>query len=142
MITPVQVEEMVDSANRGFTVFLRLVALISILVGGIVVANLMLMSVNERRSEIGLRKAVGARSRDIWLQFLVESSLVTVIGGVVALVACAVLLRFVGQTMGTPSLMPWQAAMAGLLAALVVGLVAGVAPARRASKLDPVHTLR
>jgi putative ABC transport system permease protein len=142
MITPVQVEEMVDSANRVFTVFLPLVALVSILVGGIVVANLMLMSVNERRSEIGLRKAVGARSRDIWLQFLVESSLVTVIGGVVALLACAVLLRFVGQMMGTPSLMPWQAAIAGLLAALAVGIVAGVAPARRASKLDPVHTLR
>ena len=57
MITPVQVEEMVDSANRVFTLFLPLVAAVSILVGGIVVANLMLMSVNERRSEIGLRKS-------------------------------------------------------------------------------------
>ncbi len=142
MITPVQVQEMVGSMNRIFTLFLPLLAGVSLLIGGIVVANLMLMGVNERRSEIGLRKAVGARGRDIWVQFLLESSLVTVVGGLLALVVAAITLGVIGRFMEIPSIMPWEAAFLGLGAAVAVGLLAGVAPARRASALDPVATLR
>jgi putative ABC transport system permease protein len=142
MITPVQVQEMVGSMNRIFTLFLPLLAGVSLLIGGIVVANLMLMGVNERRSEIGLRKAVGARGRDVWVQFLLESSLVTVVGGLLALVVAAVTLGVIGRFMEIPSIMPWEAAFLGLGAAVAVGLLAGVAPARRASALDPVATLR
>jgi putative ABC transport system permease protein len=142
MITPVQVREMVGSMNRIFTLFLPLLAGVSLLIGGIVVANLMLMGVNERRSEIGLRKAVGARAKDIWIQFLFESSLVTVAGGVLALLVGAAALGFISQGMEIPSVMPWEAATLGLGAAVVVGLVAGVFPARRAAELDPVTTLR
>jgi putative ABC transport system permease protein len=142
MITPVQVREMVGSMNRIFTLFLPLLAGVSLFIGGIVVANLMLMGVNERRSEIGLRKAVGARARDIWIQFLLESSLVTVAGGILALMVGAVLLSIIAMGLEIPSVMPWQAATLGLGAAVAVGLVAGVFPARRASALDPVTTLR
>ncbi len=142
MITPVQVQEMVGSMNRIFTLFLPLLAGVSLLIGGIVVANLMLMGVNERRSEIGLRKAVGARGRDVWVQFLLESSLVTVVGGLLALVVAAVTLGVIGRFMEIPSIMPWEAAFLGLGAAVAVGLLAGVAPARRAAALDPVATLR
>lgn len=142
MITPVQVEEMVASMNRIFTLFLPLLAAVSLFIGGIVVANLMLMGVNERRSEIGLRKAVGARDRDIWLQFLLESSLVTVVGGVLALLVGALGLAVVGGAMQGISVMPWEAAMLGLVAAVAVGLGAGVFPARRAAALEPVQTLR
>jgi putative ABC transport system permease protein len=142
MITPVQVREMVGSMNRIFTLFLPIVAGVSLLIGAIVVANLMLMGVNERRSEIGLRKAVGARERDIRTQFLLESSLVTVVGGLVALVVAAAALAFVATAMEIPSIMPWEAATLGLGAAVLVGLIAGVAPARRAAGLDPVTTLR
>lgn len=142
MITPTQVQEMVGSMNRIFTLFLPLLAGVSLLIGGIVVANLMLMGVNERRSEIGLRKAVGARAKDIWVQFLFESSLVTVAGGVLALLVGAAALGFISQGMEIPGVMPWQAATLGLGAAVLVGLVAGVVPARRAADLDPVTTLR
>ena len=160
MITPVQVEEVVQSSNRVFTLFLPLIAAISILVGGIVVANLMLMSVNERRAEIGLRKAVGAKTRDIWTQFMFESASVTALGGVLALGLGFVVLRLIGgvsgtvrgaeiesagaQTVGeTIALgLPWEAAVLGVGAAIVVGLIAGVVPARRAAELDPVQTLR
>ena len=142
MITPVQVQEMVESTNRIFTLFLPLLAGVSLLIGGIVVANLMLMGVNERRSEIGLRKAVGARARDVWIQFLLESALVTVAGGFLALAVSAVALGVIGRFMEIPSIMPWEAASLGLGAAVVVGLLAGVAPARRASAMDPVATLR
>ena len=142
MITPVQVEEMVSSMNRIFTLFLPLLAAVSLLIGGIVVANLMLMGVNERRSEIGLRKAVGARDRDVWLQFLLESSLVTVAGGILALLVGAAGLAVIGGAMEGISVMPWEAATLGLLAAVAVGLLAGVFPARRAAALEPVETLR
>jgi putative ABC transport system permease protein len=142
MITPVQIQEMVGSMNRIFTLFLPLLAGVSLLIGGIVVANLMLMGVNERRSEIGLRKAVGARARDVWVQFLLESALVTVAGGFLALAVSAVALALISGFMEIPSIMPWEAAFLGLGAAVVVGLLAGVAPARRASAMDPVATLR
>jgi putative ABC transport system permease protein len=142
MHTPVQVQERVRAANRVFTVFLPLVAAISILVGGLVVANLMLMNVSERRSEIGLRKAVGARPRDIGLQFVLESVAVTTLGGVLALLAGVVILRLLAHLIRTPPGMSWDTALLGFAVAVLVGVLAGVAPARRAARLDPVQTLR
>jgi len=142
MITPTQVREMISSMNRIFTLFLPLLAAVSLLIGGIVVANLMLMGVNERRSEIGLRKAVGAQGRDNWLQFLAESSLVTAAGGVLALLVGAAALSIIGGAMEGVSVMPWEAATLGMCASILVGLLAGVVPARKAAALDPVATLR
>ncbi|MDX1395414.1 MAG: ABC transporter permease [Gemmatimonadota bacterium] len=156
MFTPVQVEAMIQSGNRVFTLFLPLVAAVSIVVGGLVVANLMLMGVHERRAEIGLRKAVGAKPRDISAQFLLESAAVTGLGGVLALGAGFAILRLLGgasvvaRGMGeTPSgaetvpfTLPWEVALSGVAIAVLVGLVAGVVPARRAAGLDPVETLR
>jgi putative ABC transport system permease protein len=142
MFTPVQVQAMVGSLNRIFTLFLPIVAGVALLIGGIVVANLMIMGVNERRSEIGLRKAVGAREKDIRLQFLLESSLVTVVGGVIALLVAAAALTFIARTMELPGVMPWEAATLGMGAAILVGLAAGVVPARRAAALESVATLR
>ncbi len=142
MFTPVQVQQMVGSMNRIFTLFLPIVAGVSLLIGGIVVANLMIMGVNERRAEIGLRKAVGARQNDIRMQFLLESSLVTVVGGIFALIVAVGALTFVSRAMDFENVMPWEAAVLGLVAAVLVGLVAGVTPARRAAALEPVSTLR
>ncbi|MGH7718208.1 MAG: ABC transporter permease [Gemmatimonadaceae bacterium] len=140
--TPVQARQGMESANRVFTVFLPLIAVASILVGGLVVANLMLMTVNERRAEIGLRKAMGARPRDIRLQFLAESAAVTGLGGVLAVAVGYAIVQALAAHRGTPSGMPWMAALLGLGAAVAVGLVSGVVPARRAAGLDPVTTLR
>jgi putative ABC transport system permease protein len=142
MFTPVQVTEMVKSTNRVFTLFLPLVAAVSILVGGLVVANLMLMNVNERRTEIGLRMAVGARARDIRTQFLIESAAVTGLGGVLALAVGYGILRFIAMHRGSASTMPWSTALLGLGVALAVGILSGVMPARRAAALDPVRTLQ
>jgi putative ABC transport system permease protein len=142
IFTPIQVQGFVRSANRTFTVFLPLVAGISILVACLVVANLMLMNVHERRAEIGLRRAVGARARDIRLQFLVESAAVTALGGVIAVALAYGGLKLVAMHGILPPRMPWQPALLGLAVAVGVGVVAGVAPARRAAGLDPVTTLR
>jgi len=142
MFTPVQVREMVGSMNRIFTLFLPIVAVVSLLIGGVVVANLMIMAVNERRGEIGLRKAVGARERDVRMQFLLESSMVTVVGGVLALLVATAGLVFVARAMELPNAMPWEAALLGLGAAVLVGLAAGVLPANRAAGLESASTLR
>ena len=142
LFTPVQIQQMVRSSNRVFTVFLPLLAALAIGIGGLVVANLMLMAVHERRSEIGLRKAVGARPRDIRLQFLTESAAVTGLGGLGALLLGVVILKVIGMHTGGPSTMQWGTALLGLGVAVGVGILAGVLPARRAAALDPIQTLR
>jgi putative ABC transport system permease protein len=142
LMTPVQIQERIKSSNRVFTVFLPLIAAVSIVVGGLVVANLMLMTVQERRSEIGLRKAIGARAHDIRLQFLVESAAVTGLGGILAVLAGIGILQVLAHTMDTPPGLPWATALLGVASAIGVGIIAGVAPARRAAQLDPVPTLR
>ena len=142
MFTPTQIQERVQSTSRVFTLFLPLAAAISIAIGGLVVANLMLMSVQDRRAEIGLRKAIGARPRDIGLQFLAESAAVTALGGVFALAFGFVLLQVLAHAIGTPRALQWSTALLGFACAVTVGIIAGVAPARRAARLDPVHTLR
>jgi putative ABC transport system permease protein len=123
-------------------VFLPIVAIVSILVGGVVVANLMLMSVTERRGEIGLRKAVGARPRDIWWQFVLEATAITTLGGVLALGVSALTLQVIVRAMDRAAAFPWEVSLLGLGIAALVGLAAGVLPARRAARLDPIVSLR
>jgi len=142
MITPVLVQEMVQESNRTFTLFLPLISAIAILVGALIIASLMLVSVNERRPEIGLRKAVGARSKDIQAQFMVESTTVTVVAGLLGLLAGVVASQIILGAQGKPPTLPWEAMSIGLAVSIAVGLMAGVIPARRAAALDPVETLR
>jgi putative ABC transport system permease protein len=142
MITPVQVEEMVESANSIFGVFLPIVAIISIIVGGVVVANLMLLSVNERRHEIGLRKAIGARTRDVWWQFVLEATAITTVGGVLAIGLGLLILEYVKLHGMSDFAFPWSVTLIGLGTAIAVGLVAGALPARRAARMNPIDALR
>ena len=142
LFTPVQIQEMVSSANRVFNLFLPLIAAISLIVGGVVVANLMLLSVNERTAEIGLRKAVGARSKDILLQFLVETTVVTFVGGIVGIVLGLAGVGAVTAMMGMAFTVSWQALLLAILSSTIIGLLAGVFPARRAAAHQPVEALR
>ncbi|NIR44908.1 MAG: FtsX-like permease family protein [Gemmatimonadetes bacterium] len=142
LITPTQVREMIASSNSTFGVFLPIVALIAIIAGGAVVANLMLLSVNERRFEIGLRKAVGARTRDVWWQFLLESTAVTTVGGLLAIGLAILTLGFIRIHGMADFVFPWAVTLVGLGVAVLVGLAAGVLPARRAARTDPIDALR
>jgi putative ABC transport system permease protein len=142
MITPVQVQQMVESSNRTMTVFLPLISAIAILVGAFIIASLMLVAVNERRPEIGLRKAVGARSKDIQTQFLIESITITVVAGIVGLLVGGIVSQLVLNMQSKPLTLPLGAMGIGLATSVVVGVLAGVIPARRAAALDPVETLR
>ena len=124
------------------TFFLGAIAGISLLVGGVGVSNIMLVSVSERTREIGLRKALGARTRDVTAQFLLEAVTLTGLGGVVGLGLGVGLAQLVAAFSPVPAqITGWSVAMAlGVSAA--VGLVFGVLPARRAGQLDPVEALR
>jgi putative ABC transport system permease protein len=137
-----------ESATRGIYVVTVVVTAISLLVGGVVVMNIMLVSVTERVREIGVRKALGARRRDIVRQFLVESVILSVFGGILGLVGASIfswgLATLLGSIMSTNFTAPiqlWAVVMA-IAVSTIVGLVAGIYPARRAAALDPVVALR
>lgn len=137
-----EVQAMVEGMLGTFNILLVLVAGISLIAGGIVVANIMLISVNERRREIGLRKAVGARKKDITTQFLFEATAVTVTGGIIGIIlggAGAVLLESITET---PTAVSWISVAVGVVFSALVGIIAGMQPAKRAAALQPVESLR
>jgi putative ABC transport system permease protein len=129
------------------TIFLGGIAAISLLVGGIGIMNIMLVSVTERTREIGLRKALGARRRDILIQFLTESSLLSLIGGIIGIILGWLIASVVGQiaTANNTDFIPVVTADAVALATIfsaAVGLFFGIYPANRAANLEPVEALR
>ncbi len=115
---------------------------IGLLIGGVGVMNIMLVSVTERTREIGIRKAIGAKSADITWQFLLEAMALTGVGGVLALVLVNGLVLLVRVGLKWPGSVPLWAALTGIVVSVSVGLVFGVWPAMKAAKLDPVEALR
>jgi putative ABC transport system permease protein len=111
-------------------------------VGGVVIMNIMLAVVTERTHEIGIRKAVGARRGDILNQFLVESSTLAGIGGLIGVVSAWVVAVLVRNLTPVPMVVPVGAVVMGVGLSTLVGLFFGIYPARRAAKLDPIEALR
>jgi putative ABC transport system permease protein len=142
ILTPSQTREMVSQIERVLFFYLPLVAAAVLLVGAIVSASLMLASVHDRVAEIGLRRAIGARPADIRLQFLLETALTTLVGGLggVALGYIAALIWAGMMYLGRVDL--WMAALLGIATSSVVGVIAGVLPALRAARLNPAEALR
>jgi putative ABC transport system permease protein len=121
---------------------LAAIAGISLLVGGVGVSNIMLVSVRERTREIGLRKAVGARPRDIGLQFLLEAVLLTTLGGLIGMALGIGAALVVAALSPVPAAITWWSLALAFGVSAVVGIVFGVVPAQRAGRLDPVVALR
>src|SRR5229473_628830 len=115
---------------------------IGLLIGGVGVMNIMLVSVTERTREIGIRKAIGAKSGDITWQFLLEAMALTGTGGVIALVLVNGLVLLIRVTLKWPGSVPVWAAATGVAVSVSIGLIFGVWPAMKAAKLDPVEALR
>ena len=115
---------------------------IGLLIGGVGVMNIMLVSVTERTREIGIRKAIGAKSADITWQFLLEAMTLTGAGGVIALVLVNGLVILVRLSLKWPGSVPIWAAATGIIVSVSIGLIFGVWPAMKAAKLDPVEALR
>jgi putative ABC transport system permease protein len=121
---------------------LAAIAGISLLVGGVGVSNIMLVSVRERTKEIGLRKAVGARPRDIGIQFLLEAVLLTTIGGVLGMALGITAALLVDRLTPVPAAITWWSLALAFGVSAAVGIIFGVIPAQRAGRLDPVVALR
>ncbi len=133
---------LLSTITSALTIFLGAIAGISLIVGGIGIMNIMLVSVTERTREIGLRKALGAKRRNILLQFLFEAMILTIFGGIIG-----VILGF-GGSIGIAKLgnwspeVPWYAIVLAVGVSALFGLVFGIYPANKASKLDPIVALR
>jgi putative ABC transport system permease protein len=129
------------------TIFLGIIGGIALFVGGIGTMNMMLTSVTERTKEIGLRKAVGARNRDILLQILIESVALTTLGGAVGIGITVIISYFTNQLLANSSfpislLISWKVVLLAFLVSFSIGVIFGLYPARNASRLQPVDALR
>src|SRR3954469_8137352 len=131
-----------NSISSSFFAVTIAIASISLVVGGIVIMNIMLVSVTERTREIGIRKALGAKKNDVMWQFLIESGTMSLVGGVVGIIFGITVAKTVTMLIGMPSRIELWAVLSGLFVSASVGIFFGVYPARRAADLDPIIALR
>jgi putative ABC transport system permease protein len=142
IITPSAINELRDKIFGTIQIAAIGVTSISLVVGGIVIMNIMLVSVTERTKEIGIRKSIGARRSDILKQFLAESTMLSLLGGAIGITIAYLLAKLVATVTPVPTSLPLLAVTIALLVSGTVGLISGVYPAWRAARLDPIEALR
>ena len=131
-----------EQAGQAFTFLLSGFGAVALLVGGIGIMNIMLVSVTERTREIGIRKAVGARNNDILFQFLIESMTLSVMGGLIGIIAGVGVAGVIGTALGWPTLVSPLWVGISFCSSATIGVVFGVYPAWKAAQLDPIEALR
>jgi ABC-type antimicrobial peptide transport system permease subunit len=137
-----EVAEAAESTTRIMTLLLGSIAAVSLLVGGIGIMNIMLVSVTERTREIGIRMAIGSRGSYIRMQFLAESVILCMLGGLIGVLVGIGLSLAIAQVMGWPSFVSPQAASIAFLFSAATGIFFGYYPAHKAASLDPIEALR
>jgi putative ABC transport system permease protein len=140
--TQLEVMQMATQTSKIMSVLLAAIASVSLLVGGIGIMNIMLVSVTERTREIGIRMAVGARSRDILIQFLIEAITLSAAGGVLGIAFGMTAANITSEFTGWPTLTPFVWIGIACVSSAVIGIVSGFYPAWKASRLDPIEALR
>lgn len=142
----IRTNDMLVDFFDNMTKYVRIVAIaiasISLIVAGVGIMNIMLVSVTERTREIGIRKAIGAKRRDIMWQFLVEAIVLSEVGGVLGILLGLGIGKIVEMSAPVPAAIPTATVILGLLFCSAVGIIFGVYPATKASKLEPIHALR
>lgn len=133
---------MITDILSKISIFISLIASISLVVGGIGVMNIMLVSVTERIAEIGLRKAIGAKHKDILLQFLIESVILTLLGGFIGVFMGYSISLAIGAFFGILPILKLNVLLISTLISIMIGLIFGIYPAKKASKLSPMEALR
>jgi putative ABC transport system permease protein len=134
--------ELANNSNQVMTLLLASIALVSLIVGGIGVMNIMLVSVTERTREIGIRMAVGATGGDVQFQFLTEAVVLAIFGGILGVLMGSIASSVISNSLGWPTLISTTAIGAAFSFAAVIGIAAGWYPAHKASRLDPIEALR
>ena len=137
--------EMVETraeASRVFNMLLAAVASVSLVVGGIGIMNIMLVSVTERTREIGLRRAVGAKARDILTQFLVEAVTLCTLGGAAGVLLAVLIAYGTAQVTGWPVALQWEIIVLAVVFSAAIGVFFGFYPARKAANQNPIEALR
>ena len=142
LVTQESLLQLYNSITGAFFLVMVVISSIGLLVGGIGVMDIMLVSVTERTREIGVRKAVGARRRDILLQFLIEAVTLCAVGGAIGILAGIGIAKFVSAISPLPSVVPWWSVILGFGFSSGVGIFFGVWPAVKAARLDPIAALR
>ena len=133
---------MATAQSKTMTLLLAAIAMVSLVVGGIGIMNIMLVSVTERTREIGIRMAIGARGRDILLQFLIEAITLSVFGGIVGIASGFGVSKLIAAQTSWPTLVPSEWVVCAFFVSAAVGIFFGFYPARKASQLDPIDALR
>jgi len=136
------IQEALSSTTKTFSVLLGCVAVISLVVGGIGIMNIMLVSVKERTREIGLRKAIGATPRDILMQFLVEAVSITFLGGLTGIVLAATVSWLIAAIAHWKMVISFGSLLLAFIFSATVGIIFGLWPAKQAASLDPIRSLR
>ncbi len=142
ILSPIQVKQIVAKMVRLFSVLLPSIAAIALIAGALVIIVLMNISVNQRTKEIGLRKAIGAKDKDIMTQFIAETTAIVVIGGIIGLTLGLVASKLICSKLSAVFYVPVQAIIIGTVVPILIGLISGILPARRAAKLDPVDSIK
>lgn len=133
-----ELESMISSIDN----FVKIITGVSLLVGGIGVMNIMYMSVVERQKEIGIRRAIGAKPKNIMFQFLVESTFITVVGGILGMIAGAIAVNYISNMLPFKAVLSLKGFIYAALTSLLTGIIFGIIPAFKASRLDPIKAIQ